>query len=425
MIKLLTQSRNRNFRRLWLAQLISQFGDRIHQMALVGLITERAGVSTLHLTKLMAFTILPVFVIQPFAGVFIDRWDRKTTLFVCDIARGLLVLLIPFVFIHGEAILPIYIIVFLAFSFSRFYVPAKMSIIPDIVDKEQLITANSLVTTTGMIASVLGLGLGGLMIEKLGARNGFIVDAVTFFLSGAMIFTIVPKKIKISKNVILEKGKRIVAEIKTSFWQEFVAGFKYLLKQKEIRSIVSMLFILLSAVGAIYVVSIVFIQEAFGSKTMHLGSVAVSLCVGLFLGVLLYGRWGKKDHWDTTIFSCFFAGGLMLIAFTAVVYHYPVIWFAMILAMLLGMIVGPIFIASNTVVHLVSEEGMRGKVFSALEIVIHFAFLVAMLASSWATKFVPEVSVLIGVGVIVMVTGLIGFIKARRGGFAFSDPNVA
>ena len=89
MIKLLTDTSNRNFLRLWLAQVISQFGDRVHQMALVGLIAERAGVSTANLAKLMAFTILPVFVIQPFAGVFIDRWDRKTTLFVCDIANRL------------------------------------------------------------------------------------------------------------------------------------------------------------------------------------------------------------------------------------------------------------------------------------------------------------------------------------------------
>ena len=167
MIKLLTDSKNTNFLRLWLAQVISQFGDRVHQMALVGLVTERAGVSTSNLAKLMAFTILPVFVIQPFAGVLIDRWDRKTTLFVCDLARGVLVLFIPVIFIRWEAILPIYIIVFLAFSFSRFYVPAKMSIIPDIVEEEHLITANSLVTTTGMIASVLGLGLGGLLPCRL------------------------------------------------------------------------------------------------------------------------------------------------------------------------------------------------------------------------------------------------------------------
>jgi MFS family permease len=288
-----------------------------------------------------------------------------------------------------------------------------------------LITANSLVTTTGMIASVLGLGLGGLMIEMLGARNGFVVDAVTFFLSGAMIFTIVPKKLKISKNVILEKGKRIVADIKTTFWQEFIAGFKYLVAHKEIRFIAYIFFILLSAVGAIYVVSIVFIQGVFGSKTMHIGSVAVSLCAGLFLGVLIFGRWGKKEYWDKTIFSCFSAGGVVLIAFAAVVSHYPVIWFAMSLALALGMVVGPIFIASYSMVHIFCDDEMRGKIFSILEIVIHFAFLVAMMASSWMTRFISEGSVLIVVGAVVMVTGLIGFMKARRGKFAFSVQGVA
>ncbi|HQP10260.1 MAG TPA: MFS transporter [Candidatus Omnitrophota bacterium] len=426
MIKLLTDAKNTNFLRLWLAQVISQFGDRVNQMALVGLIAERAGISTAHLTRIMIFTILPVFVIQPFAGVLIDRWDRKTTLFVCDLARGLLVLFIPIVFIRWEAILPIYIIVFLVFSFSRFHVPAKMSIIPDIVEEEHLITANSLVTSTGMIASVLGLGLGGLIIEKMGAKNGFVLDALTFFLSGAIIFTIIPKKkIGISKDVIFEKGKEIVAKIKMTFWQEFIAGFKYLLKHKEIRFIVYMFFILLAAVGAIYVISIVFIQEAFGSKTMHLGSVAVSLCVGLFLGVLFYGRWGKKEHWDTTIFSCLSAGGVILIAFAAVVHAYPVIWFAMALALCLGMVVGPIFIASYTMVHLLCDDEMRGKIFSALEIVIHLAFLLAMLASSWAARFVPKVSILVGVGAIVIVTGLIGFLKTRWGRIAYNKGSAA
>jgi len=162
MIKLLTELKNRDFQRLWLAQLISQFGDRIHQLALVGLIAERAQGSVTSLAKLLAFTILPVFIIQPFAGVFVDRWDRKTTLFVCDIFRGALVLTIPFLFIYHDSMIPIYGVVFTSFCFSRFYVPAKMSIIPDLVEADNLMMANSLVSTTGMIAFVAGCALGGI-----------------------------------------------------------------------------------------------------------------------------------------------------------------------------------------------------------------------------------------------------------------------
>ena len=149
--KFIGDVRNINFLRLWTAQFISQFGDRIHQMALVGLVAQRFPNSAIELAKIMAFTILPVFIIQPFAGVYVDRWDRRKTLFVCDVIRGLLVLTIPFIFMVKDSMIPIYIVVFLIFSCSRLYIPAKMSFIPDLVKEEHLLIANSMMTTTGKL----------------------------------------------------------------------------------------------------------------------------------------------------------------------------------------------------------------------------------------------------------------------------------
>jgi len=425
MIKLLTHSENRNFLRLWLAQLISQFGDRIHQLALVGLIAERAAGSTMDLAKLLSFTILPVFIIQPFAGVLVDRWDQKTTLFVCDLMRGALVLLIPFIFIFWESIIPIYIIVFLAFCFSRFYVPAKMSILPELVEKDSLRMANSLVSTTGMIALVFGCAIGGFIVDYFGSRNGFFIDAATFFLSGLIIFSIdLSKRLKVSRAELLKTSKEIVGPLRKSVWAELKEGFSYLADHKEIRFIINILFTLLAAAGSVYVVMIVFIQKSFNSVTKDLGILAVCLGAGLFVGAIVYGKWGKRVVWYKTIFFSLFFGGLMLVLFALLVHHYPNIVMAIVLAFLLGVIIGPIFIASNTIVHLVSEEGMRGKVFSALEIVIHFAFLVAMLISSWVSEFVSHVFVLIIVGSVVTLVGLFGFLKAKRGGFAFSGQSM-
>jgi len=412
MIKLLFHSKHKNFSRLWFAQLISQFGDRIHQLALVGLVAERADGSATDLAKLLAFTILPVFVVQPFAGVFVDRWNRRTTLFICDIFRGLLVLSVPFIFIHQDSMIPIYFVVFFAFCFSRFYVPAKMSIIPEIVDESNLLKANSLVTTTGMIAFVLGCALGGFLVENLGARNGFILDSATFFVSAMLLFSInIPKRLHLSKEELVDTGKEIVGRIKGTVFEEMRDGFKYLIEHKEIRFVVCMLFILLSAAGAIYVVIIVFIQNAFGSITKDLGVLAVFLGVGLFSGVLVYGKVGKHFSKNKTIFFCLTAGGAMLIIFAFVVQMYPSILLAMALATLLGLIVGPIFIASNTLVHIEADEEMRGKVFSALEMVIHFAFLISMLISSWLSNFVEEVWILAVVGVIFSIVGFVGYIK--------------
>ncbi len=401
--------------RLWWAQLISQFGDRINQMALVGLIAERAPGSTMGLAKLLSFTIIPVFIVGPIAGAFIDRWDRRRTLFFCDILRGLLVLSIPFLFIYRESMIPIYIVVFLIFCCSRFYIPAKMSIIPDLVTQENLLMANSLITTTGMIAFVLGVALGGVIVENLGARGGFIADAVTFFASGLLIISIAHDfRLKINGERFLERGREII-NLEKSLIAEMKEGWHYLVRQPDIRFVMNMFFILLAAAGAVYVVIIVFIQEQFQSITHDLSILAVCLGLGLFLGALGYGRWGKGFPWYKTIFVCLIGGGALMSLFALIVHHYTNILVAAALSASMGLIVGPIFIASNTIVHLVSDENMRGKVFSAMEIVMHLAFLVAMLVSAFLSEFIARVWILVGVGGLFTLTGFAGLIRYKNG----------
>lgn len=414
MIRFFQQFENRNFLRLWLAQVISQFGDRINQMALIGLIAERTPGSALQLAKLLSFTIIPVFIIGPLAGVYVDRWDRRTTLFICDFLRGLLVLSIPFIFLQRDSMIPIYIVVFLAFCLSRFYVPAKMSIVPDLVNSDHLLIANSLLTTTGMIAFVLGCAVGGFLVDHIGARGGFICDAATFFISGILVFSIrLPIRFNNIPSRILKTGKEVIAIIRKSAVEEMKEGLRYLIGHKEIRFVMSMLFVLLSAAGAIYVVIIIFIQQSFQSVTRDLGVLAVFLGIGLLLGVLFQGRWGHKIPWHRTIFMCLISGGAMLILFVTNVYHFPRLSVAMILVMLLGVMAGPVFIAANTLTHQVCEEQMRGKVFSALEMVVHFAFLVAMFISSYLAEYFERAWILTGVGTILILVGIFGLIMFR------------
>ena len=277
---------NKGFLAFWLAQLISQFGDRINQMALVGLVTGRQiGAnpgSAMELAKVLAFTIIPVFVVGPIAGVYVDRWDRKTTMFVCDIVRGLLVLTIPLVFIYQASMWPIYGVVFLAFCLSRFYVPAKMSIIPEIVDPESLHAANSLATVTGMIAFVMGALLGGLIVEYWGARGGFLIDSGTFLVSALLISLISRPQLRgMRAGELMAAGKEMASAYK-NVWHEARAGVVYIMANRDIRYIINLMMILFMAAGAIYVVIIIFIQESFGSVTKHLGFMAVGLGVGLF-----------------------------------------------------------------------------------------------------------------------------------------------
>ncbi|MFZ5799778.1 MAG: MFS transporter [Candidatus Omnitrophota bacterium] len=405
--------KNRNFFCLWLSQIISQFGDRLNQMALIGLIYHRAPGSTLELAKLMTFTIVPVFLIGPAAGVYVDRWDRRRTMFICDFLKCLLVILIPLLFINCSSLLPVYIIVFLVFSLSRFYVPAKMSIIPDLVKPEDLLLANSLANTTGMIAAVLGFGLGGLIVAAAGVRYGFYINALTFFFSAFLIF-LITKPVVIKREAIIEVGKEVIEVIRKSVVTEFKEGLRYLLNHRQIRSTVNMLFVLWLALGAVYVIVIVFVQESLHTVTEGLGFLAMFLGMGLFLGALAYGRFGPRGKQFKVIFTSLIASGIMLAAFALLVHTIGSFLLAALLSLALGFTVSPIMTAANTLVHEASSAKMRGKVFSNFEIIMHLAFLLAMLGSAALAERCSRLCILVGVGMVLVGVGIWGFVTEKK-----------
>ena len=141
----ITILKKRNFLCLWLGQIISQFGDRLTQMALIGLVYRLEPGSSVGLAKMMSLAIIPVFLFSPVAGIYVDRWNKQKTMYISDALRGLTIILIPLIFLKFNAILPIYALVFLSFSFGRFFIPAKMAIVPELVDEKDFIMANSLV----------------------------------------------------------------------------------------------------------------------------------------------------------------------------------------------------------------------------------------------------------------------------------------
>jgi len=380
-------------------------------MALVGLMTLRHPGSVAEMSKLLVFTIIPAFIVGPIAGVYIDRWDRRTVLFICYFLQGLLVLWAAFYLIHLPDMWPMYGVVFTIFSLSRFYVPAKMSLIPEIVHEDDLHIANSLSTITGMIALVLGALLGSLIVEYSGSFSGFCWDAACYFLSGVLVFTIAALRRRLPNKKAIIAGAKEMLRVEKSVWHEIVDGIHYIRSQKEISFIIGMMAILLAAVGAIYVVIIVFIQQAFHSVTKDLGFLAVALGLGAFLGSLAYGRWGKKITAFKVIFWSLILGGGMVVLFASTVEATHDRLLALGLSFVLGFVIGPVMVAPNTVINKICALEMSGKVFAALEFVIFMAFLLAMMTSSFLSQHIPGFWILTTAGGIFIVVGVVGLFK--------------
>jgi MFS transporter, DHA3 family, macrolide efflux protein len=405
--------KNRNFLFLWLGQVVSNFGDRLNQMALVALVYQRNPGSEVALAKLISFTVIPVFIIGPIAGAWVDRMNRKNIMVISDLLRGALVLSIP-LFIRFNQILPVYLVIFILFSISRFFIPSKMAIIPELVPKDKLLAANALQDTTHMIGNVVGLVVAGIIVNIacIGAIGGFYIDSATFFFSATLIGMMAQREFAAHVKEDLEvTAHAIENSLRKSVFREIKEGMGYLAGHSNMRFVVYVFFLLMAGIGAISCVIIVFIQDAFGTSTRDLGFLGMFLAGGLLLGAVLYGKFGQKVPRKRAVEMSFAAMGLCVIAFVFFMNRYPNLMLGGILAALIGASASPIMSAVNTLTHETIPEETRGRIFSSLEAVIHLAFLVFMFIAAYAAKYISRELILTAAGALFLVCGIAGLVK--------------
>jgi len=401
----------KNFFLLWLGQIISQFGDRLTQIALVGLITQTSTSST-KLALAMSLTIIPVFIISPISGVYVDRWSKRKTMYLSDLFRAICIMLIPIFFWKFQSLTPIYILIFLSFSVGRFFIPAKMSFIPLIAKQKDIFLANSLISVTATVAAIFGIGLGGIIVEKYGLTSAFSLDATTFLFSAIAIFLISTKEKGIfAPKDILNIGKDVVTSVKKSFVHELKEGISYIFKSKETKYAFKIFLFLFSYIGGLYVVFIRFIQEVLSSITKDLGFTAVTLGAGIFIGSLVYGRVAHKFSVRKIINFTTTLSAAYIIFFAVSLKAYPQTYYAIILAFILGIIISPIFVGVNALIHKESDKKILGRIFSGLEFTSHLGFLISMFICSVLADIFTPFTIIVSIGIIAFLISLLFSLK--------------
>ena len=208
---------NGSFSALWAGQLISLFGDRLNQLALVAVVAVSTG-SALATGLVFFAATLPNLLLSPIAGTFVDRWDRKEVMVVSDILRAALVLILPIAAVTN--IVLVYPLIFLVTTISVFFRPARVAILPQIVPEEDLLSANSALWVGETIADIIGYPLAGLFVVLLGSAVplAFWVDSATYLASAALLGTIVVHAAKPSDEAGSERQEGFVAELNAG-WQ--------------------------------------------------------------------------------------------------------------------------------------------------------------------------------------------------------------
>lgn len=241
---------NRNYRFLWMGNVVSQLGDWFNLLASAALITEISS-SGVAISYLFLARFLPLFFFSPIAGVLADRFSRKWLMVISDVLRGVVVL--GFLLIRDPSqVWFFYVLTVAQFCLSAMFIPAKSAVLANIVPKKDLVTANALDSLTWSTMLAAGAFLGGLITAVFGKETAFIMDAGTFLLSAVLIgLVVVPKETRVKETAVQPR------------WLDFLDGFKYLRTQPFILVIALVKAVGSLVYGAQNVLEVVFAEEVY------------------------------------------------------------------------------------------------------------------------------------------------------------------
>jgi MFS family permease len=278
--------RQRNFALLWFGGLISLMGDRVLMIALPFFVYQKTG-STFASAVMVAAELLPRLLFGSFAGVFVDRWNRKRVMVITSLAQGIIIL--PLLAVgSAESMWIVYIVSFFQTTFAMFFGPAENALLPLLVSEGELLPANSLNALNNNLARLIGPPIGGAILALGGLFGVVLFDSVTFLVAGFMILAIrhspAGKKLLESAPVVeLERGSR------SGFWKEWSEGINIVRKNLTVSvlflTVVLLNFggIMIDPLGAPYIVDVVQAgPEVFGwlNTVQAMGGIIGGLAAG-------------------------------------------------------------------------------------------------------------------------------------------------
>src|SRR5271170_6104293 len=180
----------RNFALLWYGQIISGFGDRFYQFALLYVILGiKQGMDVGKDSARVTFcAMLPGFLLAPLYGWVIDRYSRRWVMFYSDLARAALTLSMLFFWFEVHSLVAVFTVVFLMGAFNGLFIPARLAALPQIVSTGELISANSLISLIGVIANFIGIPVASFIVSIFGARSSFVFNSLGFLASAWCIY---------------------------------------------------------------------------------------------------------------------------------------------------------------------------------------------------------------------------------------------
>jgi MFS family permease len=419
---------NRDFRRLWAGQMISELGSWFSFIAELGLVRMLSG-SAMTTTALLVARLLPFLLVAPFAGVLTDRKSRKQIMISADLLRGVVALLYVVAGAIGSAWMVVGCSAMMA-SLTMFFEAAKNASIPNIVAPRELLTANVLMFSTRFLQYTIGSALGGVTAAQFGYNVAFVVNSLSFVGSALFLVLIPGHRMRqaqpASKEVFTNAitcesegpaqapvGEPVVGSPelpKQRFISDLKQGLSYIWATPFVRGLIllnigwatggGMTTILFDRIGG----------KEFahgGAGDWYVAALFTAGGTGVFFGMLVarrLGIWMSEERragrfigWALLAHGLLFsAGGFM-----------PTLWLMAIWVAASRFVLGAEFGVQETMMMRVLPDDYRGRVFSTDRSFELAMMALATIATGWSLSIFSPRTLMIASGILSGVPGLV------------------
>ena len=401
---------NRNFRNLWLGQVVSLFGDWFNLIASASLVGTLSG-SGLAVGTLFVVRMLAPFLISPFAGVMADRYNRKWILIATDLVRSVVVL--GFLLVRSaDHLWLLYVLTFVQLAMHGVFFPTRNAILPDIVSARELGAANAITGTTWSVMLALGAAAGGLVAGGFGIYPAFIVDSATFLLSIVFIARV---HYRPERRPARDRGLRAALG-------EYLEGLRYLSGHRDVLLVATQKASLtLLVVGAYEVIQVSITKDIFvigEGGGFGLGILYAVIGAGSGIGpITSRALTGDRDRpLRVAIFLAYgsIAAGLAIVS---TLHSFGAVMLGTFIRAFGG---GTVWVFSTQLLLRMVPEEVRGRVFSTEYAMLTLSMAVSAGLAGWALDTAPGAipDVLSGMSLAILVPGAlwgVNLLLRRRG----------
>jgi MFS family permease len=385
---------NRNYRNVWVGQVVSEVGDHFNNIAVMSLAMEYANPG-LVVTGVFLMRAIPMLAAGPIAGVLLDRLNRKHVMIASDLARAAIAL--AFILCLGRTSVTLLYALSAALMFaSPFFTSGRSSVLPGITTPEELHTANTMTQTTAWASLTLGGFLGAVGVQS-GYRIAFVFNALSFLVSAFCI-----------SRIHRPEGFRAAGALvkhKLSGLQQYREGLRYIRSTPLISGIMLINIGWASGGGAAQILFSLFAEKVFHTGPMGIGLIWSAAGVGLLIGGAIGYALGKRlqfVQYKRAIAILYVIHGAGYILFSQM----PAFWLACIFIAISrsATAVSSVMNFSRLLRH--SRDEFRGRVFATMETLTWSVMMVSMMLAGAATiRFDPRAIGTVA-GILSSTTGI-------------------